>query len=57
MNENFDHQHQDLELKMQLNTVTYLEFMDFEYLRNSCIKFSYTILLSLGTAPTNVGIE
>jgi hypothetical protein len=40
MNENFDHQHQDLRTENAVKYGDLPEFMDFEYL-NSSIKFSY----------------
>lgn len=59
MNENFDHQHQDLRTE---NTIKYgdlPEFMDFEYLRkNTCSNLATLANLAWSPkAPTNVGIE
>ncbi|WET02681.1 M20/M25/M40 family metallo-hydrolase [Flavobacterium sp. YJ01] len=59
MNENFDHQHQDLRTE---NNVVYgdlPEFMDFEYLRkNTCANLATLAnLASSPKSPTNVGIE
>lgn len=59
MNENFDHQHQDLRTE---NNVVYgdlPEFMDFEYLRkNTCANLSALANLAWSPkAPLNVGIE
>ncbi|WP_289659880.1 M20/M25/M40 family metallo-hydrolase [Flavobacterium panacagri] len=59
MNENFDHQHQDL--RTENNTVygDLPEFMDFEYLRkNTCANLA--VLANLASSPkkpVNVGIE
>ncbi|WP_026728715.1 M28 family metallopeptidase [Flavobacterium denitrificans] len=59
MNENFDHQHQDLRTE---NNVVYgdlPEFMDFDYLRkNTCANLATLAnLASSPKAPENVGIE
>ncbi|MBE8724771.1 M20/M25/M40 family metallo-hydrolase [Flavobacterium hungaricum] len=59
MNENFDHQHQDLRTE---NNVVYgdlPEFMDFEYLRkNTCANLAALANLAWSPkAPVNVGIE
>lgn len=59
MNENFDHQHQDLRTE---NNVVYgdlPEFMDFEYLRkNTCANLATLAnLASSPKTPVNVGIE
>jgi len=59
MNENFDHQHQDLRTE---NTIKYgdlPEFMDFEYLRkNTCSNLATLANLAWAPkAPINVGIE
>jgi hypothetical protein len=59
MNENFDHQHQDLRTE---NTIKYgdlPEFMDFDYLRkNTCSNLATLASLAWSPkAPENVGIE
>jgi Zn-dependent M28 family amino/carboxypeptidase len=59
MNENYDHQHQDLRTE---NTIKYgdlPEFMDFEYLRKIAASNLATLanLAWAPKAPTNVGIE
>jgi hypothetical protein len=59
MNENHDHQHQDLRTENNIKYGDLPEFMDFEYLR----KVSASNLATLANlawspkAPTNVGIE
>jgi hypothetical protein len=56
MNENFDHQHQDLRTENAVKYGDLPEFMDFEYLRK--IAASNTLAnLAWAKAPTNVGIE
>lgn len=59
MNENYNHQHQDLRTENDVKYGDLPEFMDFEYLR----KISASNLATLANlawapkAPTNVGIE
>lgn len=51
MNENFNHQHQDLRTENGIEYGDLIEFMDFEYLRkNTCINLS--VLASLAKAPS-----
>lgn len=59
MNENFDHQHQDLRTENKVVYGDLPEFMDFEYLRkNTCANLATLAnLASSPKAPTNVGIE
>lgn len=50
MNENYDHQHQDIRKEMGIQYGDLPEFMDFEYLRkNTCLNLS--VLASLASAP------
>jgi hypothetical protein len=51
MNENFDHQHQDLRTENAVKYGDLPEFMDFEYLRkkNSSIKFRTLVLICMAT--------
>jgi len=59
MNENYNHQHQDVRTENEVKYGDLVEFMDFEYLR----KISASNLATLANlawapkAPTNVGIE
>ncbi|WP_207924580.1 M28 family metallopeptidase [Pedobacter changchengzhani] len=59
MNENFDHQHQDLRIENGIKYGDLMEFMDFEYLRkNTCANIA--VLANLAKAPsmpTEVKIE
>jgi len=59
MNENFDHQHQDLRTENGIKYGDLPEFMDFDYLRkNTCANLA--VLANLAgspKAPVNVGIE
>ncbi len=59
MNENFDHQHQDLRTENGIKYGDLVEFMDFEYLRkNTCSNLATLANLAWSPkAPTNVGIE
>ncbi|UUW07760.1 M28 family metallopeptidase [Flavobacterium plurextorum] len=59
MNENFDHQHQDLRTENNIKYGDLPEFMDFEYLRkNTCSNLATLAnLASSPKAPENVGIE
>ncbi|MFH6996343.1 M28 family metallopeptidase [Flavobacterium sp. FlaQc-57] len=59
MNENFDHQHQDLRTENNIKYGDLPEFMDFEYLRkNTCSNLATLANLAWSPkAPTNVGIE
>lgn len=59
MNENFDHQHQDLRTENNIKYGDLPEFMDFEYLRkNTCSNLAALAnLASSPKAPLNVGIE
>lgn len=59
MNENFDHQHQDLRTEKNVVYGDLPEFMDFEYLRkNTCANLATLAnLASSPKSPTNVGIE
>ncbi|MET4083783.1 hypothetical protein ABIB40_003755 [Pedobacter sp. UYP30] len=51
MNENFNHQHQDLRTENGTEYGDLIKFMDFEYLRkNTCINLS--VLASLAKAPS-----
>ncbi|MEO6902400.1 MAG: M28 family metallopeptidase [Bacteroidia bacterium] len=51
MNENFNHQHQDLRTENGIEYGDLIKFMDFEYLRkNTCINLS--VLASLAKAPS-----
>ena len=59
MNENYDHQHQDIRTENGIKYGDLPDFMDFEYLRKiSCSNLA--VFSNLGwspKAPTNVGIE
>lgn len=59
MNENFDHQHQDLRIENGVKYGDLPEFMDFEYLRkNTCSNLVTLANLAWSPkAPTNVAIE
>ncbi|MEZ7506473.1 M28 family metallopeptidase [Flavobacterium sp. Arc2] len=59
MNENHDHQHQDLRTENEIKYGDLPEFMDFEYLRKIAASNLATLanLASAPKAPTNVGIE
>ena len=59
MNENFDHQHQDLRTENAIKYGDLPEFMDFEYLRKIAASNLATLanLAWAPKAPTNVGIE
>jgi hypothetical protein len=58
MNENFDHQHQDLRTENAVKYGDLPEFMDFEYLRKIAASNLATFNLAWAPkAPTNVGIE
>lgn len=59
MNENFNHQHQDLRTENNIKYGDLPEFMDFEYLRkNTCSNLATLANLAWSPkAPTNVGIE
>jgi len=59
MNENFDHQHQDLRTENGIKYGDLPEFMDFEYLRkNTCSNLATLAnLASSPKSPENVGIE
>jgi len=59
MNENFDHQHQDLRTENGIKYGDLVEFMDFEYLRkNTCSNLATLANLAWSPkAPVNVGIE
>lgn len=59
MNENFDHQHQDLRTENNTKFGDLPEFMDFEYLRkNTCSNLATLANLALSPkSPSNVGIE
>jgi hypothetical protein len=59
MNENFDHQHQDLRTENGVQYGDLPEFMDFDYLRkNTCSNLATLANLAWSPkAPTNVGIE
>lgn len=59
MNENFDHQHQDLRTENNIKYGDLPEFMDFDYLRkNACANLSVLANLAWSPkAPVNVGIE
>ncbi|WP_035643653.1 M28 family metallopeptidase [Flavobacterium sp. ASV13] len=59
MNENFDHQHQDLRTENNIQYGDLPEFMDFDYLRkNTCANLATLAnLASSPKAPENVGIE
>ena len=51
MNENFNHQHQDLRIENGVEYGDLIKFMDFEYLRkNTCINLS--VLANLAKAPS-----
>ncbi len=59
MNENFDHQHQDLRTEKATRFGDYAEFMDFEYLRKNT-AMNLSVLASLAKAPSmpqNVSME
>lgn len=59
MNENFNHQHQDLRTENGIQYGDLAEFMDFEYLRkNTCANLATLANLARSPkAPLNVGIE
>lgn len=59
MNENFDHQHQDLRTENGVKYGDLPEFMDFDYLRkNTCSNLAALANLAWSPkAPVNVGIE
>jgi hypothetical protein len=58
MNENFDHQHQDLRTENAVKYGDLPEFMDFEYLRKIAASNLATLAnLAWAPKPTNVGIE
>jgi hypothetical protein len=59
MNENFDHQHQDLRTENGTKYGDLVEFMDFEYLRkNTCANLATLANLAWSPkAPVSVGIE
>jgi hypothetical protein len=59
MNENFDHQHQDLRTENGIKYGDLVEFMDFDYLRkNTCSNLATLANLAWSPkAPANVGIE
>lgn len=59
MNENFDHQHQDLRTENGIKYGDLIEFMDFDYLRkNTCSNLVALANLAWSPkAPANVGIE
>lgn len=59
MNENYDHQHQDLRTENNIKYGDLPEFMDFEYLRKIAASNLATLtnLAWSPKAPTNVGIE
>lgn len=59
MNENHDHQHQDIRTENGIKYGDLPEFMDFEYLRKiSCSNLAtFSNLAWSPKAPTNVGIE
>ena len=59
MNENFNHQHQDLRTENKIEYGDLLKFMDFEYLRkNTAVNISILSNLSKApSAPKNVKME
>ncbi|BFM44843.1 M20/M25/M40 family metallo-hydrolase [Flavobacterium sp. CFS9] len=59
MNENFNHQHQDLRTENGIQYGDLAEFMDFDYLRkNTCSNLATLANLAWSPkAPVNVGIE
>ena len=59
MNENFDHQHQDVRKENNIQYGDLPEFMDFEYLKKvtSSNLATFSNLAWSPKAPTNVGIE
>ncbi|PKH67907.1 peptidase M28 [Flavobacterium sp. ALD4] len=59
MNENYDHQHQDLRTENAIKYGDLPEFMDFEYLRKIAASNLATLanLAWAPKAPTNVGVE
>jgi hypothetical protein len=59
MNENFNHQHQDLRTENGIQYGDLAEFLDFEYLRkNTCANLAVLANLAWSPkAPLNVGIE
>lgn len=59
MNENFDHQHQDLRTEKNIKYGDLPEFMDFDYLRKIAASNLATLanLANAPKAPKNVGIE
>ncbi|MGO4771312.1 M28 family metallopeptidase [Flavobacterium sp. W22_SRS_FK3] len=59
MNENFDHQHQDLRTENNVKFGDLPEFMDFDYLRkNTCANLAVLANLAWSPkAPVNLGIE
>ena len=59
MNENFDHQHQDIRTENGIRYGDLVEFMDFDYLRkNTCSNLATLANLAWSPkSPVNVGIE
>lgn len=59
MNENFDHQHQDIRTENGIRYGDLVEFMDFDYLRkNTCSNLVTLANLAWSPkSPVNVGIE
>lgn len=59
MNENYDHQHQDVRKENNIQYGDLVEFMDFEYMKKVTLSnlASYSNLAWSPKAPTNVGIE
>ncbi|WP_027303023.1 M20/M25/M40 family metallo-hydrolase [Rudanella lutea] len=59
MNENYDHQHQDLRVENKIEFGDYAKFMDFEYLRkNTAVNLATLANLAKAPAvPQNVTIE
>lgn len=59
MNENFDHQHQDIRTENGIKYGDLVEFMDFDYLRkNTCSNLATLANLAWSPkSPVNVGIE
>lgn len=59
MNENFDHQHQDIRTENGIRYGDLVEFMDFDYLRkNTCSNLAALANLAWSPkSPVNVGIE
>jgi Zn-dependent M28 family amino/carboxypeptidase len=52
MNENYNHQHQDVRTANGINYGDLLEFMDFEYLRKNT-AMNLSVLADLATAPSS----